>query len=60
MYASCNHMIVKERYIISRKKPTIYVFVKKNCPSLNGGGGRIRTDDPHSASVVLSQLSYTP
>ena len=27
---------------------------------VRGGGGRIRTDDPHSASVVLSQLSYTP
>ncbi len=28
--------------------------------SLNGGGERIRTDDPLLAKQVLYQLSYTP
>ena len=33
-------------------KPTLFL--------LNGGGERIRTDDPLLAKQVLYQLSYTP
>jgi hypothetical protein len=30
------------------------------CKVKNGGAGRDRTDDPQTASLMLSQLSYSP
>ena len=39
-----------------------YAIVKEQVliPRNNGGGERVRTDDPLRARQVLSQLSYTP
>ena len=41
------------------------ILMIKKTPSLNGDGvfrgpDRIRTDDPHNANVVRSQLRYKP
>jgi hypothetical protein len=33
---------------------------QKSCGFINGGAGRDRTDDPQTASLMLSQLSYSP
>jgi hypothetical protein len=35
-------------------------IIQNNTMSQNGGGERDRTDDLYTASVTLSQLSYTP
>jgi hypothetical protein len=34
--------------------------IKSKFRGINGGGERVRTDDPLRARQVLSQLSYTP
>jgi hypothetical protein len=42
------------------RKPAHSSSVKNVRVFINGGAGRDRTDDPQTASLMLSQLSYSP
>ena len=45
------------------KKPLKLPFLAKFrqfSEAFSGGAGRVRTDDPQTASLMLSQLSYSP
>ena len=50
-----------ENYAIKSEKALIHQGLSRRHFSVaNGGDGRDRTDDLHTASVALSQLSYAP
>ena len=55
-----NDMDLKEPTILQSDKARKENHLKQNVPGGLDGPDRIRTDDPHNANVMRSQLRYRP